>query len=203
MSRARETKEIIARLNNCVEWFKGHGKNTNTAVIGICTEAAERLADLEKIAEFYRRKLEGKKQTEGRGMRAENIKFRGKRTLDGEWVEGYLTRKPSAIQYGGKYSSWYIERPPSDPDDSGGIYNVDRETVGQFTGLEDKEGGLKWEGDIFIFGEHIYIIEWDEEERAFIASEPFEPDYSINLSSFTADEIAVIGNIHDNPELIK
>ena len=130
------------------------------------------------------------------------INFRGKRTDNGEWVEGYITCRPSAIQYEAHYSPWYIDKPPSDPDDSGGFYNVDGSTVGQFTGLIDKRGECKWEGDIFKFGDHLYIIEWNDEEHAFWAVEPFEPDYSVVLAEFSADEIEVYGNIHDNPELI-
>lgn len=58
MSKATETKAIIEMLEACAAWFEKHGKNTNTAAISICRDAAERLADLEKIAEFYRVQLE-------------------------------------------------------------------------------------------------------------------------------------------------
>ena len=68
------------------------------------------------------------------------IIFRGKRTDNGEWVEGYAARIPDAIKYEGEYSSWYINKPPKDPDDNGGFYNVDPETIGQFTGLTDANG---------------------------------------------------------------
>ena len=135
------------------------------------------------------------------GMR--EILFRGKRTDNGEWVEGYLTRRVAAIQYKAHYSLWFIDKPPRDPDDSGVLYNVDRATVGQFTGLIDKHGDRKFEGDIFKFGDHLYIIEWDDGELAFWANEPFEPDYSVALAEFSADEIEVIGNVHDNPELLR
>ena len=56
--------------------------------------------------------------------------FRGKRIDNGEWVEGYLSKRPSAIQIG-TYCPWYISVPPLDPDDNGGYYNVDPATVGE------------------------------------------------------------------------
>ena len=40
------TAELIEMLHKCAEWFEHHGRNTNTAVIGICKQAAERLETL-------------------------------------------------------------------------------------------------------------------------------------------------------------
>lgn len=74
------------------------------------------------------------------------ILFKAKRLSDGEWVEGYLVKHPSAIQIG-DCSPWYIQVPPVDPDDSGGQHNVDPSTVCQYTGLTDKNGKKIFEGD--------------------------------------------------------
>lgn len=129
------------------------------------------------------------------------IIFRGKRTDNGEWVEGYLTRRPSAIQYETHYSPWYIDKPPRDPDDNGDFYNVDPETIGQFTGLIDADGKRVFEGDILknkegfvYFGKHIAEVVFDEGRFCGLGDYPFEP------SDFHRCEI--IGNIHDNPELL-
>ena len=40
------TAELIEKLHKCAEWFEHHGRNTNTAVIGICKQAAVRLETL-------------------------------------------------------------------------------------------------------------------------------------------------------------
>ena len=42
---------------------------------------------------------------------------------NGEWVQGYIVRQPYAVQIG-ESSPWYIHVPPIDPDDSGGVFNV-------------------------------------------------------------------------------
>ena len=67
--------------------------------------------------------------------------------VKGRWVEGYIVKNPSAIQIGNDYSPWYIHVPPVDPDDNGGVFNVLPSTVGQWTGLTDKNGKRVFEGD--------------------------------------------------------
>lgn len=68
--------------------------------------------------------------------------------VKGRWVEGYIVKHPSAIQIGNDYSPWYIHVPPVDPDDNGGVFNVLPSTVGQYTGLTDKNGKRIFERDI-------------------------------------------------------
>lgn len=129
------------------------------------------------------------------------IIFRGKRTDNGEWVEGYMTRRPSAIQYGAHYSPWFIDVPPQDPDDSGGFYNVERETIGQFTGLTDINGQRIFEGDIVAYrGDEYGVIEYDVESARFCVT--FDT-WITDFDHLYGKELEVIGNIHDNPELLE
>ena len=84
----------------------------------------------------------------------------------GRWVEGYVVRHPSAIQIGNDYSPWYIHVPPVDPDDNGGVFNVLPSTVGQYTGLTDRNGKRIFEGDIvdgvdFSEEDGYGVVQWD------------------------------------------
>ena len=139
------------------------------------------------------------------------IIFRGKRTDNGEWVEGYITRRPSAIQFEAHYSPWFIDKPPSDPDDSGGFYNVYRGTIGQFTGLEDKNGNRIFEGDIVKIDEEVKeMFNLNDGAIYFNGGCFFVSNNGGGILS-ALHSIAdinyifrgeVIGNIHDNPELL-
>ena len=138
--------------------------------------------------------------------------FRGKRLDSGEWVEGYLSKRPSAIQIG-DYCPWYISVPPLDPDDNGGYYNVDPDSIGECTTLKDKNGKLIFEGDIVksvfnqrpylvCFGEYTYCDEYGDE---LSACGFYSKDACASATDFGSTEewAIVIGNIHDNPELLE
>lgn len=130
------------------------------------------------------------------------ILFRGKRRDDGRWVYGYLVKLPCPIHVGDS-SPWHIIVPPVDPDDNGGRYNVDPDTVGQYTGLTDKNGQRIFEGDILRYinedGESHYITVVFEECAFLIEDEGItDPDL---LTSYGCLGPEVFGNIHDNPDL--
>lgn len=83
----------------------------------------------------------------------------------------------------------------------------DTKTLCQCTGLKDKSGKLIWENDIVrtVYDgiEHIYQVIWDESELNFKATNGKE-NYESNFEYLTCcDEIEVIGNKFDNPELLK
>jgi hypothetical protein len=133
------------------------------------------------------------------------ILFRGKRIDNGEWVYGYLIKRPSPIQIGNDYSPWYIFSPPKDPDDDGGWYNVDPDTVGQYTGLTDKNGRRIYEGDILEFSDRLVRVFWHTHLGVW---DTFFVKYT-NCGNSRDDmspinwgyKSTVFGNIYDSPEL--
>ena len=73
------------------------------------------------------------------------------------------------------------------------------ETVGQYTGLTDKNGVKIFEGDILKFRSGIYSVEWDNEHSKFLQR---DGQFSRELHIWIAKS-EIVGNIHDNPELLK
>ena len=128
------------------------------------------------------------------------IKFRGKDIETGEWIYGDLIQRigymPSIMytyEHTGKIR--YCE------------CAVKRETVGQFAGLTDKNGKEIYEGDIIksSYGTIHYIV-YDNDLACFkavVARYNPSNEYS-NLSKgwIACLNQEVIGNVHDNPELI-
>lgn len=130
------------------------------------------------------------------------ILFKAKRTDTGEWVEGYICRHPSAIQIG-ETSPWWIHVPPIDPDDSGGVFNVDQQTVCQYTGLKDKNGVRIFEGDVLSFFNEKPFVPWVAEVKWLHCEyylEGISRTARVFLSDFAEKEMEVIGNIHDKEE---
>jgi len=121
------------------------------------------------------------------------IKFRGKRLDNGGWVYGDFTRRKS--RYAPQLDTTY-----GISDEFGTFRAVDQSTVGQFTGLCDKDGREIYEGDIIKYhpeanagiGRVIYI------GSGFYVTDEFNG----LLDSFAQMGIEVIGNIYDNPELL-
>ena len=121
-----------------------------------------------------------------------DILFRGKRLDNGEWVEGDLVH--SAYKIGdtcvGTYGS------------SLGMHQVDPFTVGQYTGLMDKNGERIFEGDVLtVDGEDgFFALEFQEDTARFVMS---GDSIVVDFDNFWSYEVEVMGNIHDNPELLE
>lgn len=126
------------------------------------------------------------------------ILFRGKRCDNGEWVQGFYVRADHHWHKNGIHKDWIALGASA----NGGWfalhnkYAVKAETVGQFTGLTDKNGKRIFEGD---------IIEWDELVWGSKHREAVTWDYTILAmrKDDWGEWCEVIGNIHDNPELLE
>ena len=128
------------------------------------------------------------------------ILFRGKDADNGEWVYGYYAHfknmhdvKADIIYTG--YADMYM----------GSIlpecYDVNPKTIGQYTGLTDKNGTRIFEGDIcWFYGGDYYSGLW--EQNAIVAITDMTDDEQTHYLN-NAEYCEVIGNIFDNPELLK
>lgn len=113
------------------------------------------------------------------------ILFRGKRVDNGEWIEGYIFQvfDDGFFITDGKCHS----------------FKVIPETIGQYTGLTDKNGTKIFEGDIVKHPIGTLIVKFLN--GTFFCS-LMEDNYLSFLCSMH-NQSEIIGNIHDNPELIK
>lgn len=125
------------------------------------------------------------------------IKFRGKKIDNGEWLYGYY------FKYGDTHNI-VPDRYSSKPF---GYFYVHPETVGQFTGLNDKNGKEIYEGDIcklnFNYSNDKIGTVYFEYGCFFVDDK--HPSGNLPLRSFRESKdniIEIIGNIHDNPSLL-
>ena len=136
------------------------------------------------------------------------ILFRGKRTDNDEWIEGNLIHQTE--YYGSLFDRYHILRVGEFDYDYYDRALVIPETVGQYTGLTDKNGKKIFEGDIVStdLTRPYNIVEYRDGSFMFNCNDGGEDYYDIMLpilkEAHTKYEYGeVIGNIHDNPELLK
>lgn len=137
------------------------------------------------------------------------VLFRGKRIDNGEWIYGGLLTPTDIMDV------WEI----SENTGMGDRYEIDPDTIGQYTGLKDKNGKKVFEGDIvyargysekFVYAKvNIGKFSGGCETCCCTAGNymgvflEFSNGYEENILSDFFDDIEVVNNIHDNPELME
>lgn len=132
------------------------------------------------------------------------IKFRGKTIDEEKWVYGFyvhllepIKQKETDLIYTG-----FAETDVNDffPD----YYKIDPKSVGQYIGLIDKKENLIYEGDILRINDDesgVIEVRFVRGVFAFLWNGDLDEELPINAPTYEWAEI--IGNIHDNPELLK
>lgn len=144
------------------------------------------------------------------------VKFRGKRIDTGEWVYGsYHPHKEVMLCIASKeqvesnlkaliiqdgMSDWNLTVPIN-------THEVIPKSVGEFTGLKDKNGKEIYEGDICqYYDKKYYIIEWALNIGGMWLLSTIKYDngpHGMGFEETEQYELEVIGNIFENPELLK
>lgn len=157
------------------------------------------------------------------------LSFRGKRLDNGEWVDGGSIFK--LINKSGEhfFIPRFNEKVIATHDDNMNIialegcilYKVDPETVGEYTGLRDckrtaeyPEGQMIFEGDVIKVERDLHCGENKKEREIFNGVVWYDDKHTcfgikskkyrcLPIHRFKGDYSAIIGNIHDNPEILK
>ena len=140
----------------------------------------------------------GMEGTKERRCEMRIIKFRGQKE-NGDWVYG------SVLTWNGVNGSIYFQVKKG-RSETMEYALVHPRTVGQFTGLFDKNGKEIYEGDVLMFQISVKrVVGYEDSHRACFSLLDQHLHYSSSFGSGTYESFycEVIGNIHDNPELLK
>lgn len=133
------------------------------------------------------------------------IRFRAKRQDNGEWIHsGTLVTFNN-----GDTTAYFLPKSPSrcevcaDLDGNltvmdSSFYRVQTDTIGQFIGEQDVNGNDIYEGDIVQHGEKRFVIRYIDHYARFAGTKE-----GTIFAVFAFDNSTIIGNIHDNPELME
>ena len=128
------------------------------------------------------------------------IEFRGKNLESGEWVYGDLLQNSDGVRF--------AIVPKNDGYNVFDDHLVDKNTIGQYTGLKDKNGTRIYEGDICEYTDkdnfpRPFAVEWIEDYAclAFVDKGDFNKKYYFVKEDM--NNVEVVGSIHDKPTLKK
>ena len=131
----------------------------------------------------------------------EKVRLNGEK-IKSNWVYGGIFPQNK----GGDFAIIYQQEPTIKK------YPVYADTVGQYTGMKDKNGTKIFEGDILILNDMdgskgIYEVFWDGNNGKFAIAQNGNRNYVEDFELFERNEyfklFMVIGNIYDNPELLE
>lgn len=134
------------------------------------------------------------------------ILFRAKRLDNGEWIYGDLLTPTDIMDV------WEISKNTG----MGDRYEIDPETVGQYTGLKDKNGNKIFEGDYLNWYEHKEEMKdihgvmgtvtwWESDARYMLTTNnglANDWTYEEEANPINWGDLYIVGNIHDNPALL-
>jgi uncharacterized phage protein (TIGR01671 family) len=130
------------------------------------------------------------------------IKFRGRRIDNGNWVYGQYIRTPLTDENSGTTpdAGWFFLSgiPRHCIAQNGVTFVIDPETVGQLTGLTDRNGKEIYESDIVQHSKGKFTVQWDEDSAMWVLGRKGEW-YGLTY----LQDYAVIGSIYEHPELLE
>lgn len=119
------------------------------------------------------------------------ILFRGK--FGNEWKYGFLSIEPKGLVIKEPYKN-----------ESSNVWHIDADTVGQYTGLTDKNGTKIFEGDIVKYGDTVHNVVFEQRNGTAYFGLVYSTLETLSFGYYQdLKQIEVIGNIHDNSDLLK